>query len=148
MNPNIDFKGFIQVGIVVKDIEKSARAWADYFGVPVPEIQIQEKGTVEGMFVRGKPAEFGRKKVVIDAGGWVVELFQPTGGDSTFQEFLDKHGEGVHHLGFEVGEKRDAIVNELEKRGCPPRLVGINKSWTVVDTEDRLGVNLNVKPNR
>ena len=148
MKANIDLKGFIQVGIVVKDIEKSAKAWADFFNVPVPEIQVQEKRAVEGMLMRGKPANFGRKKVVIDAGGWVIELFQPTGGDSTFQEFLDKHGEGVHHLGFEVGEKRDAVIDELEGKGCQLRLVGPNKSWTIVDTEDRLGVNLNIKPKR
>lgn len=148
MKTNIDFKGFIQVGIVVRDIEKAAKTWADFFNVPMPQIQVQEKGPITGMLIRGKPADFGRKKVVIEAGGWVVELFQPTGGDSTFQEFLDKHGEGVHHLGFDVGEKRDAVIEELEEKGCQLRLEGPNSSWTIVDTEDKLGVNLNIKPKR
>ena len=146
MKANIDFMGFIQVGIVVRDIEKAAKTWAEFFNVPLPQVQVQEKGLVAGMLVRGKPADFGRKKVVIKAGGWVVELFQPTGGDSTFQEYLDKHGEGVHHLGFEVGEKRDAVIEELEEKGCQLRLIGPNNSWTIVDTEDMLGVNLNIKP--
>ena len=87
---------------------------------------------------------------VIRAGSWVVELSQPIGGESTFQEFLDKHGEGVHHLGFEVGEKRDAIVKELEEKGYNTRQIGFypGSSWTIVDSEDRLGVNLNIKPKR
>jgi len=148
MKTSIDFKGFIQVGIVVRDVEQSATAWAEFFGVPMPQIQVQEKGPVPGMVVRGKSADFGRKKAVISAGSWVVELFQPTGGDSTFQEFLDRHGEGVHHLGFDVGGQRDAIVEALVGEGCPLRLVGPEKSWTIVDTEDRLGVNLNIKPKR
>ena len=148
MKANIDFKGFIQIGIVVKDIEKAAKAWAEFFNVPEPVIQIQKKEPIPGMLIRGKPADFGRKKAVINAGDWVVELFQPTEGDSTFKEFLDKHGEGVHHLGFEVGEKRDSVIQELEQKGFQIRLAGPNKSWTIVDTEDCLGVNLNIKPKR
>jgi hypothetical protein len=144
-NP-VDFKGFIQIAIVVKDIEKSAKAWADFFNVPVPEIQVQEKAP-EGLLNRGKQADFKRKKAVISAGAWAIELFQPTGGESTFQEFLDKHGEGVHYLGFNAGEKRDAVVNELEEKGHALRILGPNKLWTVVDTEEALGVCLNIKPS-
>jgi hypothetical protein len=143
-NP-IDLKGFIQIAIVVRDIEKSAKAWADFFNVPIPEIQVQEKAPI-GLFNRGKPADFKRKKAVISAGTWVIELFQPTGGESTFQEFLDKHGEGVHYLGFNAGGKRDAVVEELEQNGHALRILGPDKLWTVVDTEDALGVCLNIKP--
>ncbi|GHV47156.1 hypothetical protein AGMMS49546_36480 [Spirochaetia bacterium] len=145
-NP-IDLKGFIQIAIVVKDIEKSAKAWADLFNIPVPEIQVQEQAPA-GLMTRGKQAAFKRKKAIIDAGGdWKIELFQPTGGESTFQEFLDQHGEGVHYLGFDAGERRDAIVDELEAKGCALRILGPNKLWTVVDTEKDLGVCLNIKPN-
>ena len=54
----------------------------------------------------------------------------------------------MHHIGFEVGERRDAIVNELEQQGYALRTVGYypGSSWTIVDTEDTLGVNLNIKP--
>ena len=65
-----------------------------------------------------------------------------------FREFLDKHGNGVHHIGFEVGDRRDAIVGELADMGYDLRTVGIypGSSWTIVDTEEDLGVNLNIKP--
>jgi hypothetical protein len=145
MTNSLDFKGFIQIAIVVKDIEKSAKAWAELFNIPVPEIQVQEKAPI-GLLNNGKPADFKRKKAVINAGTWVIELFQPTGGESTFQEFLDKHGEGVHYLGFNTGNKRDAVINELEAKGYALRILGPNKSWTVVDTEEELGVCLNIKP--
>jgi hypothetical protein len=89
------------------------------------------------------------KFAAIDTGRcFIIELHEPIGGESTFQEFLDKHGNGVHHLGFEVGEKRDAMVKELEEAGFPPRTIGFypGSSWTIVDCEEALGVNLNIKP--
>ena len=47
-----------------------------------------------------------------------------------------------------MGERRDAIVGELEQMGYALRPVGYSpgSSWTIVDTEDDLGVNLNIKP--
>jgi hypothetical protein len=148
-NP-VDFNGFIQIAIIVKDIEKAAKAWCDIFNVPMPEIRVQEPGKREGTVYRGKDAEYGLKLAVIEAKdrGFVIELHEPTGGNSTFQEFLDKHGQGVHHVGFQVGSKRDAIIGELEEKGFDMRTIGIypGSSWTIVDSEDELGVNLNIKP--
>lgn len=80
--------------------------------------------------------------------GWVLELHQPCGGLSSFQDHLDKHGNGVHHIGFRVGDERDAMVEELKAEGIDAeRTVGINpgRTWTIVDFEDILGVNINLK---
>jgi hypothetical protein len=148
-NP-VDFNGFIQVAIIVRDIEKAARAWAELFDVPVPAIRVSEKGPKTNLTYRGKEANYGLKLAVINAKdrGFVIELHEPLGGDSTFQEFLDKHGQGVHHLGFCVGEKRDALIGELEEMGYEMRTIGYypGSSWTIVDSEENLGVNLNIKP--
>jgi len=149
MENKIGLDGFIQVAIVVEDIEKAAKKWADLFGVVVPEIEIH--GRIEGQILeyRGEPADYKIKFVAIEAKGFVIELMEPIEGQSTFQEFLDKHGQGVHHLGFEVGERRDVIVDELEKElNYDLRTVGYypGSSWTIVDTEEDLGVNLNIKP--
>jgi len=146
-NP-IDFSGFIQVSVVVDNIEKAAAEWADVFGVPVPEIHTDAPSNNPDLTYRGKPAFYGQKMAVINAGSFVVELMEPDEHDSTFREFLDKHGQGVHHLGFAVGERRDAVVSELEEKGYGMRTIGYypGGSWTIVDSEDKLGVNLNIKP--
>ena len=49
-----------------------------------------------------------------------------------------------------MGDKRDAVVQELEDRGYEMRTVAYypGSSWTIVDSEDTLGVNLNIKPVR
>ena len=148
MTNTISFDGFIQVCMVVKNIEQKTKIWAELFNVPIPDIRISEPNRSPKLTYRGKEAYYGQKMAVIQARGFVVELIEPTGGESTFQEFFDKHGEGVHHLGFAVGEKRDAIVGEMEKLGYIIRTFGVSSSnsWTIMDTEEQLGVNLNIKP--
>lgn len=151
-NP-LDLNGFIQIAIIVEDIDKARREWADLLNVPVPEIIEQPKpeGPISGLTYRGKETSYGLKLAVIEAPqGFIIELHQMLdNGDSTFKEFVEKHGYGVHHLGFQVGERRDAVVGELEERGYEMRTVGIypDGSWTIVDSENTLGVNLNIKPH-
>lgn len=143
-------EGFIQINIVVADIEKAAKKWAELLNIPVPEIHVNHLEGGENYQYRGKPITCDLKVCNINMPHFVIELHQPIGGDSSFQEFFDKHGNGVHHLGFEVGDKRDAIISELEDEGYTMRTVGIypGSSWTIVDSEDDLGVNLNIKPVR
>ena len=151
-NP-LDLNGFIQIAIIVEDIDQARKEWAELLNVPVPAIVEQPKpqGPIPGLTYRGKEASYGLKLAVINAPqGFVIELHQMTDDcDSTFREFVRKHGYGVHHLGFKVGDRRDAVVEELERRGYEMRTVGIypDGSWTVADTEDVLGVNLNIKPH-
>ncbi len=151
-NP-LDLNGFIQIAIIVEDIDQARKEWAELLNVPVPAIVEQPKpqGSIPGLTYRGKEASYGLKLAVINAPqGFIIELHQMTDDcDSTFREFVRKHGYGVHHLGFKVGDRRDAVVEELEQRGYEMRTVGIypDGSWTVADTEDVLGVNLNIKPH-
>ncbi|MEG1427528.1 MAG: VOC family protein [Oscillospiraceae bacterium] len=146
-NP-VDRNRFIQICIVVKDIEKAAEKWAELLALPVPEVHKSHLEGNENYTYRGKPVSCDLKVASFPVGNFVIELHQPVGGESTFQEFLEKHGNGVHHLGFEVGDKRDAVIGELSESGYEMRTVGYypGSSWTIVDAEDDLGVNLNIKP--
>jgi len=148
-NP-INFDGFIQICLVVKNIEEAAETWAKLFNVPMPQINNNSPQEDPQLTYRGKQAFYGIKMAVIQAGPFVIELIEPDERESTFREFLDKHGNGVHHIGFEVGDRRDIIVNELEGMDFVMRTIGYypGSSWTIVDSEDTLGVNLNIKPVR
>ena len=153
MKTPIDKKGFIQINIVVADIEKAAEKWAELLGVEKPEIRHKHLETSETYeyHYHNQPTPCELKTCDIQMDGWVLELHQPCGGQSSFQDFLDKHGNGVHHIGFEVGDKRDAIIAELAEAGYDVnRTMGVypGSSWTIVDGEDTLGVNLNIKPRR
>lgn len=144
---------FIQVNIIVDDIHKAAKAWAALLDIPEPEIwtnHLKSNGEYPYTY-RGKDIPCDLHMCVIDMGNWVLELHQVDGTPSTFREFQNKHGFGVHHLGFEVGDDRDEVIRELKEMGFDTeRTIGVypGSSWTIVDTEDVLGVNLNIKPKR
>jgi hypothetical protein len=144
---------FIQVNIIVNDIHKAAKAWAALLGVPEPEIwvnHLQSNGENPYTY-RGQDIPCDLQMCVIDMGSWVLELHQVDKTPSTFREFVNKHGQGVHHLGFEVGDARDEVIRELKEMGFDTeRTIGVypGSSWTIVDSEDVLGVNLNIKPKR
>ena len=54
---------------------------------------------------RGQPASFTLKVCFAQAGNVVYELIQPLSGPTIFEEFLEKHGEGVHHVAYDCGGK-------------------------------------------
>jgi hypothetical protein len=151
MNGKINKNSFIQINIIVRDIEAAAEKWSLLLGVEKPEIRPMRLEGGENYTYRGEPVSCEILFAVIEMNGFVLELHQPVSGPSTFQEFLDKHGNGVHHIGFEVGEDRDAVIEHLKDLGFDTnRTLGIypGSSWTIVDSEDVLGVNLNIKPVR
>lgn len=67
-----------------------------------------------------------------------------------FSEYAKKHGYGLHHMSFGVGDKRDAVIDEMTEAGFAMRTIGIypGSSWTVMDTEETLDVNVSIKPVR
>ena len=152
MKNNIDLKDFIQIAIIVPDVEKAAKEWSELLNVPMPEIIEQKKpdGPIPNLSYRGRETSYGLKLAVIRAPqGFILELHECCDdGESTFNEFVKKHGYGVHHLGFKVGDRRNAVVGELVDRGYEIRTVQTygDGSWTIIDSEDALGVNLNIKP--
>lgn len=149
MRHPVTLGGLIQVAIAVEDIDRALDHWCDVFAVERPEVRLMGLPNTDETY-RGEPASYGMKLAVIEVPGQpvVIELVEPDDNPSTFREFLDAHGEGVHHLGFAVGDARDAVVGELAERGHALRVEAFypGGSWTVVDTEDVLGVNLNIKP--
>ena len=130
-------------GIDVDMIELDLRMTKDHEIVVIHDATVDRTSDGTGMVSDMTLAELKK----LDFGVKYSEKFRGT-RIPTFREFLDKHGNGVHHLGFQVGDKRDAIVGELSDMGYDLRTVGYypGSSWTIVDTEDDLGVNLNIKP--
>lgn len=144
---------FIQVALVVDDIQKAAKAWSKLLGIKQPEIWMNHMRSNPGYpyLYRGQDVPCDVQMCVINMGSWALELHQIDNTPSTFREFQDKHAFGVHHLGFEVGDDRDKVIQFLKDMGYDvDRTLGVypGSSWTIVDAEDELGVNLNIKPVR
>ena len=54
------------------------------------------------MTYHGKPADFSAKFCFADMGNVELEIIQPISGKSVWFDFLEKHGEGIHHIKFLV----------------------------------------------
>lgn len=95
-------KGVAHIGIAVRDIDASLGFWRDALGL--------EHETTTEMPDRGLRIAFLR------AGETLVELLQPLHDRSEISAFLDKRGEGIHHVCFEVDDIR-AKIAEVEDKG-------------------------------
>lgn len=107
-----------QVAVVVRDIEKAARAYAQVFNVPVPQARETETADKTNIKYRGETTTGRAKLAFFNLGQVSLELIEPIGGPSTWQEHLDTRGEGMHHIAFRV-ENMDRAVAFLDSNGCP-----------------------------
>lgn len=108
----------VQVGIIVRDVEKTARAWAELLGVAVPPWRMTGPADETNICYRGQTTT-GRAKLAFFSLGQVsLELIEPVGGPSTWQEFLDRHGQGMHHIAFRI-QGMDGVLARLAARNVP-----------------------------
>lgn len=107
-----------QIGVVVKDIEKTSQAIADFFGMDKPEIIMTPSREKAKTVFRGQPTEARAKLAFFQLGNLQLELIEPDREPSTWKEFLDERGEGVHHLAFRITGMKEKI-ERLNKNGIP-----------------------------
>jgi len=106
-----------QVGFIVRDIETTKQKFAEFLGVPVPPTQPCGEYAVTRTTVNGQPApEANSKLAFFDLENVQLELIEPNGVKSTWQDFLDEHGEGMHHLAFAIKGTDEKVIT-LEAAG-------------------------------
>jgi methylmalonyl-CoA epimerase len=113
-----------QVAIIVKDIEKTKVKWAEFFGIPVPSTVEAGEYEITQTVYKGEPAPNAKCKMAFFNAGpnMQLELIQPNGEKSTWQDFLDEHGEGIHHIAFSVnGTQKHLEVCEKQGIKCIQR---------------------------
>lgn len=106
---NSEFRTVVQVAIVVPDIQSAVKSWAKLLGVNEPEIVETEEWEKTGMRFRGVPSRGRAKLAFFRLNNVTIELIQPLDGPSTWSEFLEKHGPGIHHIAFNVSNVNDAV---------------------------------------
>jgi catechol 2,3-dioxygenase-like lactoylglutathione lyase family enzyme len=138
-------KTVVQVAIVTKDIDASAKRWAAVLGMEVPKISTTRPGQEVKVVFKGKPSTGQAKLAFFKLGQVVLELIQPVGKDTSWKQFLDQHGEGVQHLGFQVQNLDQAIAN-AQASGMPVlhrgRYDKDNGDYVYVESDKALGVTL------
>jgi methylmalonyl-CoA/ethylmalonyl-CoA epimerase len=107
-----------QVGIIVQDIEVKARAWAEVLGLPVPEIMITDTYERAQTEYKGQPSNARAKLAFFHLGQVDLELIEPVGEPSTWQDQLEEYGDSLHHIAFEIKGMSDTVAY-LEAKGLP-----------------------------
>jgi catechol 2,3-dioxygenase-like lactoylglutathione lyase family enzyme len=137
-----------QIGLVVKDIEKSIAAYCDVFQVPRPLIILTDEYEMAKTSYRGQPTPARAKLAFFDFGQVQIELIEPIGEPSTWKEVLDHQGEGIHHIAFQIKETGN-VIQYLQDKGIPLIQQGYYTGgmYSYLDGKDRLGVVLELLEN-
>lgn len=102
------------VGIVVRSLEEAYAFYRDTLGLPV-----HKEATVEDQ---------GVKAALLTIGNSEIELLEPINENGGVAKFLEKRGEGLHHICFET----DDVNAELEAT--------MQKGIAVIDKKPRVGL--------
>ena len=139
-------KFITQVAIVCRDLDATSKRWAAVLGVDPPQIRTTKPGHDVKVTVHGHPSSGRAKLAFLKLGPQVtLELIQPLGGDTSWQQFLDENGEGVQHIAFQVADVEKS-VKAFSEAGMPVlhqgRYDDDSGSYTYIDSAKPLGVTL------
>lgn len=102
--------GISQVALIVEDIEEAVRGYQGAFGYGPWIGYVYDSQIVKNLTYRGKPSKAKWKFVMTEVGSLNFELIQPIStGDDIYSEFVENHGYGLHHLGFNVDNAQRVI---------------------------------------
>jgi methylmalonyl-CoA epimerase len=95
-------KRIAHIGVGVLDADKSKSLFQEVLGLPVT----------------GEDRVGELKTVFLPVGETNLELVQSTEPDGVMKKFIEKRGEGIHHIALEV-EDIDQALEELKAKGVP-----------------------------
>lgn len=102
------------IGIAVSNIDEAIRLYTEVLGLKVTGIETLESQKA--------------KTAIIPVGETKIELIESTDPEGVIARFIERRGEGLHHIALEVDNIREALET-LEKKGLP-----------LIDREPRPGV--------
>ena len=107
------------IGIAVNNIDEAVKLYTDVFGLEVRDIEVVEEQKV--------------KTAIIPVGESKIELLESTDPEGIIAKYIERRGEGLHHLAFEVSNIQGALE------------VVADKGITLIDEKPRDGVeNTNI----
>jgi len=101
------------IGVAVNSIEDAVKLYSDAFGLKVGEIETVEEQKV--------------KVAMIPIGESRIELLEPSDSEGPIAKYIEKRGEGMHHLALEVSDIQ-GMLKVLKEKGVP-----------LIDMEPRIG---------
>ena len=102
------------IGIAVNSVDEMLKLYTDVLGLKLGKIEVLEEQKV--------------RTAIIPVGESKIELLESTDPEGAIGKFIEKRGEGLHHIAFEVDDV-NAALDELKKKEVP-----------LIDQQPRRGV--------
>jgi methylmalonyl-CoA epimerase len=102
------------IGVAVSDLDRAIALYEGTFGMPVVHRETVEDQGVEA--------------VLLDVGDGHVELLSPLGPETVVGKFVERRGEGLHHVAYRVKDI-DATLATLKEAGVE-----------LIDAQARIGI--------
>ena len=130
--------GIDHIGIAVKSIDGSRSFWSDILNISVQGIETVEEQKVTTAFLPLSCSE--------------IELLEASAHGSTIQKFIEKRGQGIHHIALKV-ENLEEAIEELKTKGVrlindTPRRGAGNKKIAFIHPESTGGVLLELTESK
>jgi methylmalonyl-CoA epimerase len=98
----MNLKNIDHIGIAVSSLQESLSFWETSLGIELHGIE--------------EVAEQHVRTAFLPVGGTEIELLEPTRPDSSVARFIEKRGEGLHHIAIRVDDIEAALA-ELKAKG-------------------------------
>ncbi len=142
-NSGVKLERAVQIGIVVRDLERSTGLLSKIFGIgPFHFIEWPNRPESK-YFFRGRQERIKIRQAFVQVGALELELIQPLEGENNaYRQFLDEHGEGIHHILFET-QDMDGTVKLVKEQGVEVLQNGDGirpgTRWALLDTQALVG---------
>lgn len=128
----------IQVCAVTRDMRRTLEGYVK-LGLGPWRLYTFSPETCTELFYRGRSERFSMRLALATSGNMLWEIIQPLEGPSIYKEFLEAHGEGIHHIATNCSnlpwEERE---KEFARRGAKKIQSGIWQGkvpWAYFETE-------------
>lgn len=129
-----------QVAIVVRDAELATSRFAALLGIPPPKVETANADGSDTVTFRGQSTPGRVKLSFFKMENLDLEFIEPTEDPTSWKEFLDTNGPGVHHIAFKARNRMLRTAEKLEEFGFP--LIQHGDRYAYVDSSADLGVIL------
>jgi methylmalonyl-CoA epimerase len=96
------FKKINHIGVAVKQLESSLHVFQELLGMKCSGVEEVKEQNV--------------KVAILPIGESKIELLESTSPEGNIAKYIEKKGEGIHHIAFEVDDL-EAILVDLKKKG-------------------------------
>ena len=151
---NSQFKKLLQLGIIVNDVEATAKRYEEEYGMGPWKYGRVSSDNMPGLHIDGKPGVLDFKVAFCHCFGLEIELVQPV-SESAYSKWLAEHGPGLHHIAVMTKDPFKEVISEHKRltgkdpwiwakdTGAPE---GRNLEFAYLDLVSELGLFVEIYP--